>query len=133
MLEDAEVARLAGMSIWEQLDELITAGTITIDRPRGTPHPKVPEYVYPMDYGYVDGTDGGDGSGIDVWVGRSPGLRATALICTYDAVKRNSELKVAWDCVGSEIDVIEAFYAPQPQAVLVVRRGDEGASGPREP
>ncbi|MGW5352945.1 hypothetical protein ACWERV_20845 [Streptomyces sp. NPDC004031] len=29
----------------------------------------MPAYVCPLDHGYVDGTDGGDGSGIDVRLG----------------------------------------------------------------
>lgn len=37
------------------------AVTVTVDRPIGTHHPKHPEIVYPINYGYVEGLLGGDG------------------------------------------------------------------------
>lgn len=122
VLSAEDVARYAGMSIWDHFDQLLRAGSVTVDRPGGTAHPKVREYVYPLDYGYLDGTDGGDGSGVDVWVGRTAGAGLTALLCTYDPVKRDSEIKLVVDCGPAEIGEIERFYAPQPQAVLVVHR-----------
>ncbi len=42
--------------------------TVTMDRPIGTPHPKHPEIVYPINYGYIDGLIGGDGEEQDVYV-----------------------------------------------------------------
>ena len=122
MLIPSEVERLSAMSIWAHFDDIVRTGSATIDRPRGCAHPKVPEYIYPLDYGYIDNTDGGDGSGIDIWLGSADSRTATALFCTFDPLKRNAELKVAWNCTEEEISVIEAFYAPQPQAVLTVRR-----------
>ena len=35
--------------------------TGTIDRPIGSRHPRHPDMVYPVNYGYVDGVIGGDG------------------------------------------------------------------------
>ncbi|MBO6166248.1 MAG: inorganic pyrophosphatase [Eubacterium sp.] len=40
----------------------------TIDRPLGRPHPRHPEMIYPINYGYVDGLMGGDGMEQDVYV-----------------------------------------------------------------
>ena len=40
----------------------------TIDRPLGSSHPRHPEMVYPVNYGYVDGVIGGDGAEQDVYV-----------------------------------------------------------------
>ena len=34
----------------------------TIDRPLGSSHPRHPEMIYPINYGYVDGVIGGDGA-----------------------------------------------------------------------
>lgn len=53
---------------WKALDELAGSGDIVIDRAEGTVHPRYPDLVYPLDYGYLSGTVGGDGDGIDVWV-----------------------------------------------------------------
>ena len=40
----------------------------TIDRPLGSPHPRHPEMIYPINYGYVDGVFAGDGAEQDVYV-----------------------------------------------------------------
>jgi inorganic pyrophosphatase len=117
------------MSIWDHFDGLVVNGSVIIDRPRGVSHPKVAEYVYPLDYGYIDGTDGGDGSGIDIWIGSSEGLGATALLCTFDPLKLNAEVKVVWNCDEREIEMIDQFYAAQPQAVFVVLRQPDHDSG----
>ena len=40
----------------------------TVDRPMGSAHPKHPEIIYPINYGYVDGVMGGDGEEQDVYI-----------------------------------------------------------------
>ena len=40
----------------------------TIDRPIGSAHPRHPEMIYPVNYGYVDGVFAGDGAEQDVYV-----------------------------------------------------------------
>ncbi len=40
----------------------------TIDRPLGSSHPRHPQMIYPINYGYVDGVMGGDGAEQDVYV-----------------------------------------------------------------
>ncbi len=47
---------------WHRLDNLIDANKIVIDRPHGTTHPRYPDVVYPLDYGYVTGTAAGTGA-----------------------------------------------------------------------
>ena len=51
---------------WNHLTELVRSHPIVIDRPKGTTHPRYPSFYYPLDYGYLDGTSGGDGQAIDV-------------------------------------------------------------------
>lgn len=41
---------------------------IEMDRPIGTPHPKHPEIIYPINYGYIPGVLGGDGEELDVYL-----------------------------------------------------------------
>lgn len=41
---------------------------IEIDRPIGAPHPKHPEIIYPINYGYIPEVFGGDGEELDVYV-----------------------------------------------------------------
>ncbi len=40
----------------------------TVDRPMGTAHPRHPEMIYPLNYGYVDGVFAGDGGEQDVYL-----------------------------------------------------------------
>lgn len=54
---------------WDALDELVKNSDIVIDRPKGTAHPRFPDFVYKVDYGYLKETTSMDGGGIDVWVG----------------------------------------------------------------
>ena len=36
---------------WKALDNLIDNSEIVIDRPKGTLHPKYPNFIYQVDYG----------------------------------------------------------------------------------
>ncbi|WP_433292945.1 hypothetical protein ACQPZQ_06310 [Pseudonocardia sp. CA-142604] len=67
MLRATDIDRWAGLSLWQHLAALIAESVMVVDRPHGSAHPEVPEYVYPLNYSYLEGADGGDGSGIDVW------------------------------------------------------------------
>lgn len=40
----------------------------TVDRPLGSAHPKYPDMIYPINYGYVDGVFAGDGEEQDVYI-----------------------------------------------------------------
>ncbi len=42
--------------------------TIQVDRPLGSVHPKHPNIIYPINYGYIPGTKSGDGEEIDVYL-----------------------------------------------------------------
>lgn len=41
---------------------------IVIDRPLGSAHPRFPDTIYPVNYGYIPETEGGDGEEIDVYL-----------------------------------------------------------------
>ena len=41
---------------WNALDELVANSEIVIDRPKGTAHPKYPNFIYRLDYGYLKDT-----------------------------------------------------------------------------
>lgn len=56
-------------NFWMALDELVCNSEIIIDRPKGTAHPRYPNFIYKVDYGYLKNTSSMDGAGIDVWVG----------------------------------------------------------------
>jgi inorganic pyrophosphatase len=51
---------------WKAVGALVQESEIIIDRPKGSHHPRYPELVYPVDYGYLKNTTAMDGGGIDV-------------------------------------------------------------------
>ena len=63
---------------------------ITIDRPLGSAHPKHPDMIYPINYGYISGTVGGDGEEIDAYLlgvdapVRSYRARVIGVVCRED-------------------------------------------------
>ena len=95
---------------WSALDKLVETSNIIIDRPKGSAHPRYTEYIYPLDYGYLDGTSSMDGEGIDVWRGSKSDLTLNAVLCTVDLVKRDSEIKLLLGCTEAEIQTILQFH-----------------------
>ena len=88
-------------AFWQSLDKLVAESKIIIDRLKGSPHPKYPSFIYPLDYGYLENTTAMDGGGIDVWKG-SGGDYVDALICTVDLLKKDSEIKILVGCSEEE-------------------------------
>jgi inorganic pyrophosphatase len=107
---------------WQALDRLVAECGVTLDRPRGSAHPRYPDLVYPLDYGYLPGTQAADGGGIDVWVGSLPSRAVTGVICTLDALKRDAEIKVLLGCTPDEARQLQAFHSDGTQAALLVVR-----------
>jgi inorganic pyrophosphatase len=107
---------------WTRLDELIKSSEIVIDRPKGSAHPRYPDLVFPLDYGYLNGTIGGDGDGIDIWSGTAPHRKLTAIVCTVDMKKRDAEYKLIIGCTEAEIKIIEKFHNGRYQSAIIIRR-----------
>jgi inorganic pyrophosphatase len=115
-------------SFWKAMTELLTTSVIVIDRPKGSTHPRYGEAVYPLDYGYLEDTTSSDGGGIDVWIGslnsvvdRRSTKILTGILCTFDTLKRDAEIKLLIGCTKENIQVIQEFhtemhtlYVPNP-------------------
>lgn len=110
------------MDFWQALDKLVAGSALHIDRPRGTPHPRYPNFIYPLDYGYLEGTQSSDGQGIDVWVGSLPEKEVCGVILTVDLIKRDSEMKILLGCTDSEMNLIQSLHNAGNQSGLLVRR-----------
>jgi inorganic pyrophosphatase len=106
---DEEIAPRSS-EFWGYLDQLVTAHSLVIDRPRGSCHPRFPEISYPLDYGYLEGTSSGDGDGIDVWQGNSSLHNLDAVVLTVDLHKRDTEIKLLLGCNEEEMQTILAFH-----------------------
>lgn len=90
---------------WNALDELVKNSEIVIDRPKGSAHPRYPDYIYQVDYGYLKGTSSMDGGGIDVWVGTAE-QKIDAIMCTVDLMKQDSEIKILIGCTEEEKEIV---------------------------
>lgn len=112
---------------WSVLDQVIAQHKLVIDRPKGTRHPRYPELVYPLDYGYLEGTTSGDGGGIDVWLGASGDRDLSAVILTVDAFKRDAEVKLLLGCTEEETQIALTCSNNGDMRGLLVRRPKEKA------
>ena len=90
---------------WNAIDELVKSADIVVDRPKGSTHPRYPDFVYKVDYGYLKGTTSMDGAGIDVWVGTGE-KKIDAIMCIVDLMKKDSEIKILIGCTEEEKQII---------------------------
>jgi inorganic pyrophosphatase len=111
---------------WQRLDELVASCELKIDRPKGSSHPRYSDFIYPMDYGYLEGTQSGDGGGIDVWVGSLSQRRVTGIVCTIDLQKQDSEMKILLGCAPQESREILAIHNDGSQSAILIERPGEG-------
>ena len=107
---------------WKALDELVSNSEIVIDRPRGSAHPRFPNFIYKVDYGYLKDTTSMDGAGIDVWVG-SGDKKIDAIMCIVDLVKKDSEIKILIGCTEEEkLEVYKMHNETQYMKGILIRR-----------
>ena len=107
---------------WKALDELVNDSEIIIDRPKGTAHPKYPEFIYKVDYRYLKDTSSMDGNGIDVWVGSNE-KKIDAIMCIVDLLKKDSEIKILIGCTEEEKKTVCETHNETPlmKGVLIRR------------
>ncbi len=92
------------------VDQLIASTKIVIDRPRGSVHPRFEDFVYPVDYGYLEGTASMDGGGTDVWVSTDPAGEVNVVLCVVDLMKGDSEIKILIGCTKQEKERIYQLH-----------------------
>lgn len=110
------------MDYWWSLDELVRMNELIIDRPKGSPHPNFPNAIYPLDYGYLKGTLGGDGQGVDVWQGTFDSKIVQASIVTVDLLKACVEVKLIVGCTDEEMDEVLNYHNKFSQSGILVKR-----------
>ncbi|MDF5711704.1 MAG: hypothetical protein PUP90_29500 [Nostoc sp. S4] len=101
-----ELAIANDADFWLKLDQLVAASNLKIDRQKGTSHPRYPSFIYPLDYGYLKDTRAGDRADIDVWIGSLSSRTVTAIICSVDLEKRDTEIKILLSCTSQESGII---------------------------
>ena len=73
------------------------------------------------DYGYLAGVGAPDGVPLDVW-GRLPTRTVTAIVCTVDRAKRDTEYKLLLGCTPAEMHLVLATHNIGLQAAWLVER-----------
>lgn len=102
---------------WKLLENLVKTNGVTVDRVKGSTHPRYPEYVYPLDYGFINNTKSSDDAEIDVWIGSNASGQVTGVLNTSDPLKGDVEIKVLIDCTPEEMQL----------ALAANNRGNMGA------
>jgi inorganic pyrophosphatase len=105
---------------WDKLGGIINKNGITIDRKKGTKHPKYENIIYELDYGYINNTRSMDNGGIDVFYGTNNSNSIQGILCTVDTLKNDSEIKVLYNCTNEEIEVAINFMTSEFMSCLTI-------------
>jgi len=108
---------------WNFLDTLLSDSQVEIDRPKGSAHPRLPDLIYPLDYGYLRGTTTVDGGGIDLFIGSQAGGALDAVALTVDLYKRDAEIILLLGCTETEKQIALDFMNGASMRACLVRRG----------
>jgi inorganic pyrophosphatase len=116
---------------WSRLASFVSRGPVVVDRPKGSRHPRIPGLIYPLDYGYLKGLRSGDGHGVDVWIGSLKRQVITGVVCTVDAGKRDTEVKILLGCTRAEQRRILSLHNWGDQRAVLVRPAAARTTVPR--
>ena len=105
------------LNFWDSLDNLVLSHKLVSDRPKRSIHPRLHDFIYPLDYGYLKGTVSDDGCGVDVWRGR-----IDAIIGTVDFLKKDLEIKIVVGCTDEEIELIMNYKATSDLSAILVKK-----------
>jgi inorganic pyrophosphatase len=107
---------------FESLEKVIRENGVTIDRPKGSAHPRFLDLIYPIDYGYVNETRSQDGQGIDIFSGDGESLGIVGIICSFDGMKKDSEVKILYNCTEENIQTAIKMMNNRLMCGIFVRR-----------
>jgi len=107
---------------WSELDALVKNKGFTIERAKDTAHPKYPDYIYPLDYGFIPNTVSSDGAEIDAWRGTLTNQSVTGIAATYDGIKSDMEVKGLIGCSGNDKKKIQAVHNQGSMSAVIIDR-----------
>ena len=119
---EANANEMENATFWEALDGLVASHSTRIDRPRGTVQPCDPGLVYPIDYGYLEGTVSNDREGIDVCIGSLGAPLVTGVLCTVDISKEDAEIKLLVGCTPDEAGRALEVHSRGLQSAILIER-----------
>jgi inorganic pyrophosphatase len=107
---------------WHLLDEMVLNNQIIIDRPKGSSHPRYPDFIYPLDYGHLANTHSSDGDAVDTWLGSLNNRYLGGVVCTVDQEDRDVEMKLLLGCTLEEMLMILEIHNQGSQAAFFAKR-----------
>jgi len=107
---------------WTALDNLVEENGFEMERPKDSRHPRYPDYIYPLDYGFIPNTSSSDGDDIDAWQGSLKGQTVTAVVATFDPVKKDMEIKILLGCTKDDMDKIVAAHSRGDMTAQLIER-----------
>ncbi len=119
--------------LWPSIGRLLLDHPVVIDRPLGSRHPRHDWIVYPLDYGYLEGTSAVDGAGVDVFLGSGDRRALTAAAVTFDPYKHDVEVKLLAGCTPAEVATVADFWGRTEMAHAFVWPDPGAASGEHPP
>ena len=111
-------------NLFATLQAIVSASKVIIDRPKGSAHPRFPDYIYPLDYGYLEGTKSQDGGGIDVWIGSGDQQKISGLLVIADGLKKDSEIKVLLGCDKQEMNLALKKSSQGDMSAALIENGE---------
>jgi inorganic pyrophosphatase len=105
---------------------LIESNSFVIDRPKGSAHPRFPETIYPLDYGYLQGTRSTDGGEVDLWSGSENSRRIQGILATVDLQKLDLEVKLVVGCTEVELEAVLRFHNSGGMRAIYIPRTPQG-------
>lgn len=112
---------LSNKDFWNELDNFLNTSEIVVERKKNSAHPRFPDFIYPVDYGFVRGTMACDGAELDIWIGTAENKDINGILCTVDPMKKDAEIKIVYACTDQEIKSIYEKMNEVLKAIYVAR------------
>ncbi|WP_346670661.1 Inorganic pyrophosphatase [Faecalicoccus acidiformans] len=111
---------------WQKMDTLLLSSTCKIAHEKGSAHPKYPNLIYPVDYGYLQDTVGTDSQPIHVYKGSLKAQNVDAIVVSADILKKDCEVKLLIGCNEDEkLKILEFLNQTQFQKAILIQRGNQ--------
>ena len=111
---------------WQKLDTLFLANKLVIIKEKGERHAQYQNLIYPVKYGRLSGTNGGNDNEVSVYRGSLASDRVTAAIVAVDILKKDLDIKLLSGCSeDEEVEVLKFLNQTDFQKTIIVRRGSE--------
>ena len=111
---------------WQKLDTLFLSSQLVITKEKGDSHPQYQNLIYPVKYGYLTGTNGGNDKEVCVYRGSLNSDKVNCAVVAVDILKRDLDIKLLSGCSEEEEDAILRFLNQTDfQKTVAIRRGTE--------